>query len=562
MTSSSPELETSVARRAQARVGQILREKWRLDSLIGVGGMAAVYKASHRNGMRGAVKMLHLEFSANDDVRQRFLREGYVANRVDHPGAVRVLDDDVAEDGSVFLVMELLEGATLDRMAMMRQEGRLGVDEVLTMSDALLGLLVVAHSKGIVHRDLKPENLFLTMAGELKVLDFGIARVREVQASGRETREGSLMGTPAFMPPEQAMGSWSEVDGRTDLWAAGATMFSLLTGRLVHDGDTAQKLLLASMTKQAPPLGQVAPGMPLEVCAVVDRALAFARDQRWPDASAMQQAVRHAREVRARASSPVLSVPQFGVMPSPSVPSASVPAPSGPMQSGPMQSSPGELVRTPSGPGDRAALPSVPGPLMPGSSTPAPLVAGVVQGPGALRPLQGASIAAVGISARSNDLGGTTSPRRGRSAIAVGIVVGALSCLALAAVFGTRMLGSSDGGEETSQSGSVAPVSETAPGAPGGAVTPVGEPATSVSVSPAGAALVGSPPPESTVSAAATPEGTTPGSVAPSVKASGKPPEPRPAAPGTTARPPTTSKPAEPPPATTTRPKAGFDGRF
>lgn len=103
--------------RAQARVGRVLRDKWRLDALLGLGGMAAVYAATHRNGKRGAIKLLHTELSVDTDVRARFLREGYVANKVGHPGAVAVLDDDTADDGSVFLVMELLEGESVDARA-------------------------------------------------------------------------------------------------------------------------------------------------------------------------------------------------------------------------------------------------------------------------------------------------------------------------------------------------------------------------------------------------------------------------------------------------------------
>src|SRR6476659_7583163 len=100
--------------RAQERVGKVLRQKWRLDKLLGVGGMAAVYAATHRNGKRAAVKLLHADVAMNPDLRTRFLREGYVANAVEHPGAVSVLDDDTDEDGSVYLVMELLEGETLE----------------------------------------------------------------------------------------------------------------------------------------------------------------------------------------------------------------------------------------------------------------------------------------------------------------------------------------------------------------------------------------------------------------------------------------------------------------
>src|SRR3954466_8488496 len=123
---SVPEEATDpVTRRARARVGMVLRGKWCLDQLLGVGGMAAVYAATHRNGKRGAVKLLHLQLSLDAEARSRFLQEGYVANRVDHPGTVSVLDDDVTEDGSVFLVMELLEGRTVDALAEERG-GRLG----------------------------------------------------------------------------------------------------------------------------------------------------------------------------------------------------------------------------------------------------------------------------------------------------------------------------------------------------------------------------------------------------------------------------------------------------
>jgi eukaryotic-like serine/threonine-protein kinase len=289
-------------------VGFVLRQKWRLDALLGVGGMAAVYAATHRNGKRGAVKMLHLELSTNEDARRRFLREGYVANAVGHPGAVSVLDDDIAEDGSVFLVMELLEGHTVEARAASRPGSRLDPGEVLAITDQLLDILAAAHGKGIVHRDIKPENLFLTGAGQVKVLDFGLARLndRSSGASGqRLTVSGSAMGTPAFLPPEQALGNWDAVDARTDLWAVGATMFTLLTGHLVHEADNLNKLLLASMTQPARPVASVEPSVPPVVAAIFDRALAFERADRWPDAVAMRAAVRRARAT-IRGEVPVL----------------------------------------------------------------------------------------------------------------------------------------------------------------------------------------------------------------------------------------------------------------
>ncbi|HEY2514825.1 MAG TPA: protein kinase, partial [Polyangiaceae bacterium] len=144
---------------ALARVGTVVREKWRLDRLLGVGGMAAVFAAMHRNGNRVAIKMLHRDLADVGELRTRFLREGYLANAVEHPGAVSVLDDDATADGTVFLVMELLEGETLERR--WERNGRqLPVLEVLSAVDGLLDVLAAAHAKGLVHRDVKPENVF------------------------------------------------------------------------------------------------------------------------------------------------------------------------------------------------------------------------------------------------------------------------------------------------------------------------------------------------------------------------------------------------------------------
>ncbi len=154
-----------LARRAEARVGRWLRQKWHLDRLIGIGGMAAVYSATHRNGKRGAVKLLHLELSLEKDARERFLREGYVANKVGHPGAVVVLDDDVAEDGSVYLVMELLEGASLIDLLEQQKDWILPTHAALSVVEQLLAVLASAHDAGIVHRDIKPENVFVTNDG-------------------------------------------------------------------------------------------------------------------------------------------------------------------------------------------------------------------------------------------------------------------------------------------------------------------------------------------------------------------------------------------------------------
>jgi eukaryotic-like serine/threonine-protein kinase len=290
--------------RARARLGTVLKGKWRLDSILGTGGTACVYGATHRNQSRVAIKMLHPEIAGDPELTARFLREGYVANAVQHPGTVRVLDDDITDDGAPFLVMELLTGETLD--ARLGRLGRLSSREVVTIADQLLEVLCAAHAHNIVHRDLKPDNLFVTEEGRLKVLDFGIAHLREISSgSPTATRNGSLLGTPAFMPCEQALGHWSEVDTRTDIWSVGATLYTLLSGRFVHEGDTLQKQLVLSATRPARPVRSVAPEVSPELAAVIDRALCFRKTDRWADARAMLDALRTA--VAAGSVSPAAS---------------------------------------------------------------------------------------------------------------------------------------------------------------------------------------------------------------------------------------------------------------
>lgn len=301
-----------VLERARARVGRVLCEKWRLDALLGVGGMAAVYAATHRNGARVAIKMLHTALSLDANVQGRFLREGYIANSVGHRGIVMVLDDNVTDDGSVFLVMELLEGETLE-CRRLRLGGVLDPADVLSITDQVLDVLVAAHAKGVVHRDLKPENVFVTVESVVKVLDFGIARVKQLSTASTATQVGTAMGTPSFMPPEQARGRWDEVDARSDLWAVGATAYTLLTGKLVHDAMTTNEQLLAAMTAHAPSLATQ--GTHAEpIVQLIDRALAHDKTHRWSDAASMQEAVRTAYHAVFRA--PIGSAAKLTVPPS------------------------------------------------------------------------------------------------------------------------------------------------------------------------------------------------------------------------------------------------------
>ena len=284
-----------VVQEVQSRLGSTIDGKWKLTRVLGIGGMAAVYAAVHRNQNRIAIKMLHEAHSRGVSMRARFLREGYVANTVEHAGAVRVFDDGIA-DGAAYLVMELLEGETLeDRHA--RMGGRLPAAEVLVLADQLLDVLAAAHDKGIVHRDIKPDNLFLTRAGQLKVLDFGIAHLKELQTPEGTTSTQTLMGTPSFMPPEQARARWAEVDGRSDIWATGATLYYLLSGHLVHEGETYADQLAQAVREPVRLLNTVDPNVPRVVAELVDRALAYAPADRWQSARNMQTAVRRAQKL-------------------------------------------------------------------------------------------------------------------------------------------------------------------------------------------------------------------------------------------------------------------------
>jgi serine/threonine-protein kinase len=275
------------------RLGRTVGGRWFLESVLGIGGMATVYAAREPSGGVAAVKILHPEMGVRREIRERFLREGYVANRIGHPGVVQALEHGDAGD-EVFLAMELLAGETLrDRV---KRHGQLPIGEVLDFADQILDVLVVAHEKGVVHRDLKPDNLFVLPDGRVKILDFGLARVLDGVPSEHRTRTGVALGTLAYMAPEQALGRRAEIDGRVDVFALGATMFRILSGRRVHEAESEAELLMAMASRPAPPLASALPGIAPAVAGVVDLALAFSRDARYPDARTMQGDVRALRQ--------------------------------------------------------------------------------------------------------------------------------------------------------------------------------------------------------------------------------------------------------------------------
>ncbi|MBK8213236.1 MAG: serine/threonine protein kinase [Myxococcales bacterium] len=298
----------------EERVGRTLG-KYTLLRAIGEGGMAVVYEALHRNGNRVALKLLRPEVSVGADVRARFVREGYAANKVPR-GAVRILDDD-ERDGLAYLVMELLDGVTLDvfaRAVLDEQSGRgdrrpVPAALAVAIGAHILVTLSLAHDAGVVHRDIKPENVFLERSGTVKLLDFGIARVA-MPGEKSSTVTGRVLGTPAFASPEQAYGRRAEVDARSDIYSVGATLFTILSGRLVHEADSPEEALILAATEPAQKLGTVTDIHPA-IAEVVDRALRHERDERWPTAAAMGAALREAHRVAFGA--PVPDVLDFGL---------------------------------------------------------------------------------------------------------------------------------------------------------------------------------------------------------------------------------------------------------
>jgi serine/threonine-protein kinase len=288
--------EELAARRVGARIGA-----WTLGSVLGVGGMGSVFHGRRDDGVVGAVKILHAHFCAVPALRKRFLREGPIGRALATlgplcEGLLQILESGELDDGTPYLIMELLDGETVfDRMAQM---GTLPIGQVISIAQRVLDVLVVAHEHGIVHRDIKPENLHLGRDGSFKVLDFGVAHVGAAfpehigeLPEQTITRTGTALGSCEYMAPEQAVGNIREIDGRTDLFGLGATLYRLLSGRAVH-GDLADaSLMIAAATEPVIPLAAVAPSLPPAVCAVVDRALAFSKAQRYPDAATMRRDV-------------------------------------------------------------------------------------------------------------------------------------------------------------------------------------------------------------------------------------------------------------------------------
>jgi len=264
-------------------IGAEIDGRYRIVELIGEGGMGKVYLAEHVEiGKRVALKVLHPSYSRMPDLVERFRREARAASKIGHPNIVDVTDSGTTEDGSVYFVMEYLEGVELG--SIIEREGAINVARALKISSQICRALAAAHAQGIVHRDLKPENIFLiTRGGEadvVKVLDFGIAKTTEAEAARerRLTSPGMAMGTPEYMAPEQAAGR--PADARCDVYALGAIMYEMVTGQPPYTGDNFMEILTKKATQDPPPPISVRPDLPLQVSELVMQAMARNPDHR------------------------------------------------------------------------------------------------------------------------------------------------------------------------------------------------------------------------------------------------------------------------------------------
>ena len=273
--------------------GHVVGGKYRIDGLIGQGGMGVVYSATHLvSDKRVAIKWMLPAPGASEELAERFVREARATARIDHPNVVDIYDVGV-EEGSMFLVMERLHGESL---AQRLDSGALEPTEAVALLMPALRAVSAAHAQGVIHRDLKPDNIFLCVGPdgeprEPKVLDFGISKI----AAGERhdfslTQSGTIMGTPLYMSPEQVRGL-RDVDARGDVYAFGVILYEMLTGAFPFDAETYNELIVKIATEDPTPITTLLPDLDLALVEVIGRAMARSRDARYASVAELAAAL-------------------------------------------------------------------------------------------------------------------------------------------------------------------------------------------------------------------------------------------------------------------------------
>lgn len=268
--------------------GEVVGDRFEVDEMIGRGGLSAVFRVRHRQ--LGGVYALKLLLLHRPEIARRLLLEGQIQSRLRHPNLLAV-SDVVDHRGNLGLVMEYVEPPNLAEY--LADSGPMPVDLALRLFGPVLSALIAAHDAGVLHRDLKPANVLLARAqgGVIpKIADFGIAKMHMEDADTGATMAGLPMGTPGYMPPEQIRDARS-VDHRADLFALGATLFEMLTGRRPFEGDTADLLMVRTLSGMRGELGQIRPDCPPAVIEAVERVLSPEPEDRFPDGRAFGAAL-------------------------------------------------------------------------------------------------------------------------------------------------------------------------------------------------------------------------------------------------------------------------------
>jgi serine/threonine-protein kinase len=273
--------------------GAIVLGKLRVMRKLGRGGIGAVYEVEHElTKHRRALKVLHPKFRDDPDLVERFLREASAAGRIGSPHIVEAFDAGKLDDGSPWLLMELLQGEPLTEV--LRREGRLDVGSACALLSQCCDAVAAAHGAGIVHRDLKPDNLFVvTRDGRpfVKVLDFGISKFDAEPGALGVTATGVALGTPLYMAPEQMRGA-KNVDARADVYSLGVVLYESLAGGTPYGGDSFAELAAAALGGQAKPLHELRGEVPVALSQVVHRAIAVDREHRFATARDLGEALR------------------------------------------------------------------------------------------------------------------------------------------------------------------------------------------------------------------------------------------------------------------------------